>query len=85
MITTMSKTKDAVVEQQNEQKTAAGKTIADELLKKGQTILTAKNREELFAKFDELKASAKDVPLMTGAVGRKDDGNFILQVNIVKP
>ena len=81
----MSKTKDAVVEQQNEQKAAAGKTIADELLKKGQTILAAKNREELFAKFDELKASAKDVPLMTGAVGRKDDGNFILQVNIAKP
>ena len=81
----MGKTKDAVVEQQNEQKAAAGKTIADELQKNGATTLTAKTREELFDKFDELKASAKDVPLMTGAVGRKDDGNFILQVNIVKP
>ena len=70
-------------EQQNEQP-VKGNPIADKLLKNGATTLTAKNREELFAKFNELKASAKDVPLMTGAVGRKDDGNFILQVNIVK-
>ena len=59
--------------------------VADGLMKNGETILTANSREELFAKFDELKASTKDVPLSTGAVGRKDDGNFILQIKIVKP
>jgi hypothetical protein len=69
----------------SEQAEAKGNPIADALLLDGATVLTAPSREELFAKFDELKASAKDVPLMTGAVGRKDDGNFILQVNIVKP
>ena len=57
---------------------------SDELMKNEQTILTAKTREELFAKFDELKASIKDVNLSTGAVGRNDDGTLILQVNIVK-
>ena len=81
----MSKTKDAVVEQQNEQKAAAGNPVADALLLDGATVLTAKTREELFAKFNEIKASVKDVPLMTGAVGRsRDDGTFSLQVNIVK-
>jgi hypothetical protein len=82
----MSKNKEALKsEQQQTEQPANGNTIADDLLKNGQTILTAKTREELFAKFNELKASDKDVPLSTGAVGRKDDGNFILQVNIVKP
>lgn len=82
----MSKNKEALKsEQQQTEHTANGNSIADDLLKNGQTTLTAKTREELFAKFNELKASAKDVPLSTGAVGRKDDGNFILQVNIVKP
>ena len=64
---------------------AAGNPIADELLLNGQTALTAPSREELFAKFNEIKASVKDVPLATGAVGRsRDDGTFILQVNIAK-
>ena len=63
----------------------ASNPVADALLLDGATVLTAPSREELFAKFNEIKASVKDVPLMTGAVGRKDDGNFILQVNIVKP
>jgi hypothetical protein len=80
----MSKTNQHPESEQQTEQPANGNIIADELLKNGQTILTAKTREELFAKFNELKASAKDVPLMTGAVGRKDDGNFILQVNIVK-
>ena len=85
MITTMSKTKDAVVEQQNEQKAAAGNPVADELLLNGQTVLTAPSREELFAKFEEIKASVKDVPLMTGAVGRsRDGGTYVLQINIAK-
>ena len=69
----------------SEQAEAKGNPIADALLLDGATVLTAPSREELFAKFNEIKASVKDVPLMTGAVGRKDDGNFILQVNIVKP
>ena len=81
----MSKTKDAVVEQQNEQKAAAGNPIADALLLDGATVLTAPSREELFVKFDEIKASVKDVPLMTGAVGRsRDDGTYSLLINIVK-
>ena len=79
----MSKTPTPKSEQQNEQPTV-GNTIADELMKNEQTILTSKTREELFAKFDELKASIKDVNLSTGAVGRNDDGTLILQVNIVK-
>ena len=69
----------------SEQAEAKGNPVADALLLNGATVLTAPSREELFVEFNEIKASVKDVPLMTGAVGRKDDGNFILQVNIVKP
>ena len=59
-------------------------TIADEFQKNGKAILTANTREELFAKFNELKASAKDVTLSTGAIGQKDDGTFSLKVFILK-
>jgi hypothetical protein len=69
----------------SEQAEAKGNPVADALLLDGQTILTANSREELFAKFNEIKASVKDVPLATGAVGRsRDDGTYSLQVNIVK-
>lgn len=72
----MSKPKDANDEKQP--------TKLDELLKNGTTTLTANSRDELFAMFNELKASAKDVTLSTGAVGRSDTGTFILRIDIVK-
>ena len=63
----------------------ASNPVADALLLDGQTVLTANSREELFAKFNEIKASVKDVTLSTGAVGRsRDDGTYCLQINIVK-
>lgn len=81
MITTMSKNQTP----KSEQAEAKGSPVADALLLDGATVLTAPSREELFAKFNEIKASVKDVPLMTGAVGRsRDDGTYCLQVNIVK-
>ena len=82
MITTMSKNQAAPKSEQAEVK---GNPIADALLLDGATVLTAPSREELFAKFNEIKASVKDVPLTTGAVGRsRDDGTYCLQINIVK-
>ena len=59
-------------------------TSIDELKKNGSITLNAPTRDELTAKFNDLKASAKDVTLMTGAVGQKDDGTFIMQVDIIK-
>ena len=56
----------------------------DELKKNGSITLNAHTRDELTAKFNDLKASAKDVTLMTGAVGQKDDCTFIMQVDIIK-
>ena len=80
MITTMSKNQTPKSEQAE-----ASNPVADALLLDGATVLTAPSREELFAKFNEIKASVKDVPLMTGAVGRsRDDGTYSLQINIVK-
>lgn len=77
----MSKTKDAVVEQQNEQKAAAGKTIADELLKNGTVILTAKTRDELAKMTSEIPA---DVKYSAGAVGRNFETDvFTLRLDIV--
>jgi hypothetical protein len=73
----MSKTKDANIEKQP--------TLLEELLKNGKTTITATSRDELFEKFNEIKASAKDVTLSTGAVGRSSDtGTFMLQIDIVK-
>ena len=81
MITTMSKNQTP----KSEQAEVKGNPIADALLLDGATVLTANSREELFAKFNEIKASVKDVPLTTGAVGRsRDDGTYCLQINIVK-
>lgn len=46
-------------------------------------ILTGATREEIAAKFDELKASNKDAHLMAGAVGQNSDGTFALRIDIV--
>jgi hypothetical protein len=55
-----------------------------EHIKNGTTILTANSREELFAKFNELKTSSEGATLMTGCVGENPDGTFELMVNINK-
>lgn len=68
----------------NQQQKSEQPTVADELLKNGSITLQADSREELMAKFDELKASIKDVTLAAGCVGRsKDDGNYALRIDIV--
>lgn len=64
-------------------KPAVKETSIDELKKNGSITLNAPTRDELTAKFNDLKASAKDVTLMTGAVGKKADGTFIMQVDII--
>ena len=71
----MSKTKD-----ENQQP-----SLIDELMEKGTITIKADSREEIAAQFDELKASAKDVTLSTGAVGRsREDGSFSLQIDVIK-
>lgn len=65
-------------------KPAVKETSIDELKKNGSITLNAPTRDELTAKFNDLKASAKDVTLMTGAVGQKDNSTFIMQVDIIK-
>jgi hypothetical protein len=90
----MSKTKDKVIDGQNEQQAPAvaadmgnGGTAAnnplDELLKKGTVILTAKTREELFAQNEQIKAEAKDVTIGCGAIGRNSDANYTLRIDII--
>lgn len=56
----------------------------DELRKNGTITLTANSRDELFEKFNELKASSEGATLSTGCVGQKEDGTFALQVDINK-
>ena len=56
----------------------------DELKKNGTITLTANSRDELFAKFGEIKASSEGATLSTGCVGQKEDGTFALQVDINK-
>jgi hypothetical protein len=56
----------------------------DELKAKGTLTLTANSREELFAKFDELKADADGMELSCGCVGQTADGNFVMNVLIIK-
>lgn len=57
--------------------------LAGELLLNGTVTIKAATREELFAKFNEVKASAKDVIITAGAVGHSSDtGTFSLRVDI---
>lgn len=46
--------------------------------------LTAKTREDLFAEVEKLKASAKDVTLSAGAVARNEQGQYVIQIDIIK-
>ena len=50
--------------------------------KDGKIILTAATRDELFKQFNDLKASQAGATLSAGAVGRQDDGSFVLYVNV---
>lgn len=70
-------------DEQNAPQPKVNDSLIDELKQNGTINLTASTREELIAKFEELKASAKDVTLMTGAVGRsKDNTTYSLQVDV---
>lgn len=76
----MSKKTDAATEQPNEhqQGTAAGNSVA------GIQTLTAKTRENLFTKVEELKATlAEGQTLTAGAIGRNDQGLYVIQVDII--
>ena len=61
----------------------AAKTI-DELKAKGKLTLTAKSREELFTKYGELQADADGMKLSCGCVGQTFDGNYVMNVLIIK-
>lgn len=55
-------------------------SVYDELKAKGTLTLTAKSREELFAKYGELQADADGMTLSCGCVGQTFDGNFVMNV-----
>lgn len=68
--------------QEQEQATAPGNssTGANDYPK----TLTAASREDLFAEVGKLKASAKDVTLSAGAVARNEQGQYVIQIDIIK-
>ena len=73
----MSKMKDKVIDQQNEQPAY----VAD-LLLNGTTVLSAATREALAEMVNGIPA---DVRYTVGAVGRKQDGSaYTLRVDIIK-
>ena len=71
-------------EEQNVQQEESVDTAATEQNTGGSKILTAKTREDLFAQVESLKASNKDATVMAGAVGQTDEGDFLIQVTIIK-
>ena len=73
----MSKMKDRVIDQQNEQPAY----VAD-LLLNGTTVLEAPTRETLAEMVNDIPAECK---YCVGAVGRKPDGSaYTLRVDIIK-
>lgn len=73
----MSKKKDKVIDQQNEQPAY----VAD-LLQNGTAILEAPTREALAEMVNDIPAECK---YCVGAVGRKPDGSaYTLRVDIIK-
>jgi hypothetical protein len=71
----MSKTKEAIIDQQNEQQPSP----YDDLLKNGTAILEAPTREALAELVDNIPADCK---YAVGAVGRKGDGSaYTLRVD----
>ena len=76
----MSKKTDAATEQPNEQQQATAPAASAS----GTQVLTAKTREELFSKVEELKATLPEGQTLTaGAVGRNDQGLYTIQVDII--
>ena len=71
----MSKMKDKVIDQQNEQP-----AYVDDLLLNGTTVLTAKTREELAEMVNDIPAECR---YMVGAVGHNGSA-YTLQVDIIK-
>jgi len=56
-------------------------SVYDDLLKNGTAVLKAKTRDELAEMVNNIPADAK---YMVGAVGRNQDGDYTLQVDIIK-
>ena len=56
----------------------------DELKAKGTLTLTANSREDLFTKYGELQADADGMKLSCGCVAYSVDGNFVMDVLIIK-
>lgn len=67
--------------QEQEQVTVPGNSVAENDYPK---TLTAATREDLFAEVGKLKASAKDVALSAGAVARNEQGQYVIQIDIIK-
>ena len=82
----MAKEKEQEQEQQTQQP-AAEATAVTAGSSAGETtpvILRAKSREEIDTQFQQLKAKHDGQTLTAGAVARsKDDGTFILRVDII--
>lgn len=82
----MSKEKVQEQEQQAQQPaaeataTAPGNSVAGNDYPK---TLTAATREDLFAEVEKLKTSAKDVTLSAGAVARNEQGQYVIQIDII--
>lgn len=66
---------------QEQQVSAPGNSVAGNDYPK---TLTAATREDLFAEVEKLKASAKDVTLSAGAVARNEQGQYVIQIDIIK-
>lgn len=62
-------------------KEAQQPSVYDDLLKNGTAVLKAKTRDELAELVDNIPAETK---YMVGAVGRNQDGDYTLQVDIIK-
>lgn len=56
----------------------------DELKAKGTLTLTADSREELFTKYGELQADADGAKLSCGCVAQTANGNYVMDVLIIK-
>lgn len=80
----MAKDKNNPVDEQpqeQEQVTAPGNSVAGNDFPK---TLTAATREDLFEQVEALKASVKDVTLSAGAVACNEQGQYIIQIDIIK-
>jgi hypothetical protein len=63
---------------------ATAAKLIDELKAKGTLTLTANSREELFTKYGELQADADGAKLSCGCVAQTANGNYVMDVLIIK-